>query len=297
MSLSELLRTIEASPGRLVVHILFTILVAALVTIVLRVVIDIVVRRVISHHPHMKEVEKKKRGDTLASVFHASATVIVWVVTLFVILSQLNVNLAAAVTGAGVLGVVVGFGAQNLVSDILAGVFIIGENQYRVGDIVTLRAGGRDVSGVVETIGIRITRLRDLDGNLHTVRNGLADVVSNLSFDYANVNVDVGVAYEADVDKVEQILNEVGVELAEDPAWASSIIEPIQFLRLDGFEDSAVRIKSLGKVEAAKQWDVAGEYRRRIKKAFEANDISIPFPQIDVHTAAPQHQISRHSAK
>jgi len=267
------------------VQILLTIVVAMLAQMVLRASIDSVVRRVVARHRYATKHDEQKREDTLIDIFHTVAAVLTWTVALFVILAQLHVNIAALLTGAGVVSVVVGFGAQNSIKDVLAGIYIIAENQYRVGDIVNVFAAGKDVSGVVEDVSIRITRLRDLDGNLHTIPNGTINVVTNLSFDFANVNVNVRVAYDADIDKVEKVMNAVGLEMAEDKTWSEAIVEPIQFLRVDAFGESAIDVKALGKVEPAMQWDVAGEFRRRIKVAFEKHNIEIPYPQIVVRSA------------
>lgn len=242
-----------------------------------------VIRRVVKGHKYTSKVDEKKREQTLINLLSTASAVLLWTIAVIAILSILEVNIAALMTGAGLIGIVVGFGAQSSIKDFLAGVFIIAEDQYRVGDIVTLYADGNLISGVVEDITIRITRLRDLDGNMYIVPNGSTNIVNNRTFEYANVNVDIGVAYESDVDAVERVINEVGKQLAEDEAWKEDIFEPIQFLRVDGFEDSAVRIKALGKVRPAKQWDIAGEFRRRTKKAFEKNGIVIPFNQVVVH--------------
>ncbi|MGD8373585.1 MAG: mechanosensitive ion channel family protein [Candidatus Woesebacteria bacterium] len=276
-----------------VVQILAIIIIAALVHLMVHVSIEQIVRKVVGYEyesglkikigkGYATKVDEEKREQTLISLFRTAAAVIIWIVAIVVILAVLHVNIAALMTGAGLFGIVIGFGAQNTIKDFLAGIFVIAENQYRVGDVVTLRTSGVDVSGTVEDITIRITKLRDLDGNLHIVQNGTPSVVTNRTFDYANVNVDIGVAYESDVDQVERVINRVGERMAEDDKWSEYIVEPIQFLRVDGFEDSAVRVKALGKVHPAMQWDVAGEFRRRIKKAFEKEGIAIPFPQVVV---------------
>lgn len=250
---------------------------------IIRQSIGRVIRRVVKGHKYSSKVDEKKREQTLINLLSTASAVLLWTIAVIVILSILEVNIAALMTGAGLIGIVVGFGAQSSIKDFLAGVFIIAEDQYRVGDIVTLYADGNLISGVVEDITIRITRLRDLDGNMYIVPNGSTNIVNNRTFEYANVNVDLRVAYESDVDAVERVINEVGNKLAEDETWKEDIFEPIQFLRVDGFEDSAVRIKALGKVRPAKQWDIAGEFRRRTKKAFEKNGIVIPFNQVVVH--------------
>ena len=269
-----------------IISITTTLLLALLATLMSRPLLQQLVGRLIKNQKNTTTVEKQKRVETLVAVFSTAAHVLIWVVAVLVVLNQLYVNIVALLTGAGLFGVIIGFGAQNTVKDILAGIFIISENQYRVGDIVSLYASGRDVAGVVERITIRITQLRDLDGKVHIVRNGTADIISNLTFHFANVNVNVLVDYASDVDKVEDIINETGQALADDPTWHEHIYEPIKFLRVDEFETSGVRIKALGKVEPAKQWEVAGEFRRRLKKAFEKRGVVIPYPQIVVSQRA-----------
>lgn len=266
------------------VQIGITLLAAVLFQLLSRLPIDRFVRRVVvqSHRYHNAE-EEKKREDTLVSVFHTAFAVAIWVITLMVVLFELRVNVAGLLTGAGVLGVVVSLGAKNAISDFLAGIFIIAENQYRVGDIVTLATGTGTVSGVVEDITVRITKLRDLDGYLHIVPNGSIGIVTNMTFQFANVNVDIPVAYEADVDKVVKIINQVGVSMMDDKEIGADVVEPIQFLRVDNFEDSSMKVKALGKVRAGTQWDVAGDFRRRLIAAFDKHHIDIPYQQIVVH--------------
>ena len=173
-----------------------------------------------------------------------------------------------------------GFGAQFLIRDVIAGMFLILENQYRVGDVV--KVGG--VSGMVEEITLRKTTLRDLDGIVHHVPNGEIKDASNYSKTFSRVNLDVGVSYSSDIEKVIKVVNMVGKDLAENPEWKGKIIKAPQFLRVDDFADSAVVIKILGDTQPLKQWEVTGELRKRLKIAFDKNGIEIPFPQRVVHT-------------
>jgi small-conductance mechanosensitive channel len=271
--------------GSTAVRIILTIAAVVVAQLLIHRYISIVVRRVVKTHHHQTRAEEIKRENTLISIFRTASAVVLWVVGVAVVLGELHVNIAAFMTGAGVLGVVVGFGAQNTIKDFLAGIFVIAENQYRVGDIVSMYAGGAQVAGVVEEITIRITKLRDLDGYLHIVPNGSAGTVTNLSYKFANVNVDVNVSYASDVDKVKAVINKVGEVMAAEEPWSDNILEPIKFLRVDSFNDSSVTIKSVGKVKPATQWDTAGEFRRRIKLAFEQQGIEIPLPQIVIHNA------------
>jgi small conductance mechanosensitive channel len=268
------------------VQVLITVLIIIIIQIIIRDTIDRVVARIGHTHKYTNEIEGRKREATLTKIFRTASGVVLWAIGIIVILGQLHVNLATLITGAGVIGIIIGIGAQSAIKDFLAGIFIITENQYRVGDIVSLSTttGGMDgVTGVVEDVSIRITKLRDLHGNLHIVPNGLAGVITNLSYKFANVNIDVGVSYASDIDKVEKVMNEVGKKMAAEAPWDDKIIEPIQFLRLDDFGDSSITIKALGKVKPATQWETAAEFRRRLKIAFEKNGIEIPFQQVVVH--------------
>jgi len=280
----ELSQNITDILANRLVQILLTILIALLVQLLMRSPIEQVVRRAIRSHRYVSKEEERKREDTLITVFHTAGSVMMWIIVIIIILVQLDVNFAGLLTGAGLIGVIVGVGAQGAIRDFLAGVFIILENQYRVGDIVTLSAGVTGgVSGVVEDITVRITKLRDLDGNVHIVSNGSVGVITNMTFQYANVNVDLPISYTSDIDQVKKIINEVGVDLAGDKQLGSDVIEAIQFLRVDSFDASVMMVKALGKVKAGMQWDVAGEFRRRIKIAFDKHHIDIPYPQVVVH--------------
>jgi len=278
------------------IKILVTILIAFIAQLIARHFTDRVVRKAVRYHRYANKEEERKREDTLAGIFHTLAGVIIWIITIIVILVELHINLAGLATGAGLIGLIVSLGAQGAIKDFLAGLFIIMENQMRVGDIVTLNAAGTSVSGIVEDITIRITKLRDLDGRLHIVPNGSASVITNMTFRFANVNIDIPVSYEADVDKVRAIVNEVGHEMSTDEEWGVHITKPIEFLRVDSFLDSAISVKALGEVVAGMQWDVAGEFRRRILTAFNKANITIPYPHVVVDTAAYAHKSHKHAA-
>jgi moderate conductance mechanosensitive channel len=236
--------------------------------------IDRIVRKaVISDHFLTKDAEEK-RENTLIRVFHGTLHVIVWVVAALIVLSEVGVDIGPLLAAAGVAGLAFGFGAQYMIRDIIAGLFIIMENQYRVGDVACLDS----TCGLVEDINLRTTILRDLDGYVHHVPNGTFQKASNLSKFYARVNLNVGVDYDSNLEKVIEVVNRVGNELANDPDWKEFIIKPPQFLRVDDFADSAIMIKILGDTKPLKQWDVMGELRKRLKIAFDKEGISIPFP-------------------
>lgn len=239
-----------------------------------------IVRRVVRSHHYKNKHEEQQREDTLVAIFNTASAVFLWIIGIIVILTILRVNVAALLTGAGLIGIVVAVGAQSTVKDYLAGIFIILENQYRVGDVITVGT----ISGVVEAITIRLTKLRDMDGTLHFIPNGQITIVSNQTFGYSNVNLDISVGYDADIRKVQKDINDVGDALARDDTWKDAILEPIHFLRVDGLGESAVTVKALGKVMPGAQWDVAGEFRQRLQVTFEKHGIEMTIAQRLVQT-------------
>ena len=237
-----------------------------------------IVEKVIHGHKFLSKREERQRADTLINMFRAALIVVLWIIAIIIVLQELGVNFAALVTGAGVIGIVVGLGARGIISDLLSGIFIILENQYRIGDIVTI-AG---YSGVVQNITIRMTKLRDLEGNVYFIPNGTITSVTNKTLGFSNVVIDIGVSYSTDISKAEKVINEVGEEMAKDPEWEDLVTEPIQFLRLDSFGETNILLKAFGKVTPADQWKVAGEFRKRIKKAFDKNKIDLTAPPVPV---------------
>ena len=195
------------------------------------------------------------------------------------LLRELNVDIMPILTGAGILGLAVGFGAQTLVKDLIAGFFLILENQIRVGDVASINGTG----GFVEAVNLRTVLLRDLEGVVHVFPNGSIETLSNLTKDFSYYVIDVGVAYKEDTDAVTDVLSEVGAELAADPDYRLSVLEPLEVLGVDAFEDSQVTIKIRIKTVPLKQWAVGRELRRRIKTAFDAKQIEIPFPHVSVY--------------
>lgn len=283
MNMENLTIAVQEVFSNYIVQIVLIILAVLVAHAVSRPLISLLVHKLTPRHKFRSSLDEEKRERTLTSIFHTVFLVTIWLTGVLLVLLQLNINVTALIASAGALGLVIGIGAQSAIKDFVGGFFIIFENQYRVEDIVSLTIDGGETAGLVEDMTIRITKLRDLDGNLHIIPNGSIKAVTNLSFDHANVNIDLDVSYDSDIDRVIEVINQVGNDMAHDTELSESIIEPIQFLRIDGFEDSGIRIKSLGKVEPAKQWDVAGDFRRRILFAFRENGISIPYPQMVVH--------------
>lgn len=195
------------------------------------------------------------------------------------ILQEAGIAIGPLLAAAGIAGLAFGFGGQYLIRDLISGLFIIMENQYRIGDVVCFDG----TCGLVEDISMRMTTLRDLDGVVHHVPHGEVKKVSNLSKKFSRVNLNIGISYNSSLEKVITVVNKVGRELADDPKWKEHILKAPQFLRVDDFGDSAIIIKILGETKPIKQWEVAGEFRKRLKLAFDREGIEIPFPQRVVH--------------
>ncbi len=227
-----------------------------------------------------KEAEEK-RENTLIQIFTATANIALITITGLMVLQEFGVEIAPILAAAGIVGLAFGFGGQYLIRDIISGLFIILENQYRVGDVVNFDNAG----GTVQEISLRKTTLRDLDGTVHHIPHGEIKKVSNLSKDFSRVNLDIGVGYGSNLEHVISVINKIGEELAEDVLWKDTIILAPYFLRVNDFADSAIMLKILGETLPSKQWEVTGELRKRIKIAFDKEGIEIPFPQVVMHQA------------
>lgn len=227
----------------------------------------------------MEDREQVKRAETLGRVFRYIAAVVIIVFATTLILSELGIAVAPILGAAGVIGLAVGFGAQSLVKDYFAGFFILLENQMRQGDVVDI--AGK--AGLVEEITLRYVRLRDYDGNVHIVSNGLITTVTNMSRGYAQSVVDVGIAYREDTDEVVALMREVGAEMRADPVFGPKLLDDLEIAGVDKWADSAVILRCRFKVQPLEQWGVRREYLRRLKKAFDARGIEIPFPHMTVY--------------
>ena len=207
--------------------------------------------------------ELERRVTTIGRLLVRVAAAVLAVIAALMILNQFGIDIAPAVAGLGVVGIAVGFGAQTLVKDWLAGIFIVLENQYSQGDVVRI-AG---VDGVVEDFSLRRTTLRDLDGTVHTVPNGQITVASNMTRLWAPVTLDVIAAADTDVERATRVINEVGQALHRDPEWSTRMIGPPAVVRAEDAGGLAVTLKVVGQVRAAEQAAVGGELRERIIQA------------------------------
>jgi small-conductance mechanosensitive channel len=238
-----------------------------------------VVDRIFSRLAQAEEVEMQKRADTLRSLVRYLVSTTLLVVTTIVVLSELGVNVGPVLAAAGIVGLAVGFGSQQLVQDVISGFFILVEDQIRVGDVI--ETAGR--AGLVESVTLRTTKLRDLAGNVHFIRNGKIDVVTNMTKDFSYAVFEIGVAYREDVDDVIAVLHAVDDELRADPGLGPDVLEPLEVLGLDRFADSAVIIKARTKTRPSRQWRVSREFNRRVKAAFDRRGIALPFPHVTVY--------------
>jgi small-conductance mechanosensitive channel len=262
------------------IRILIIVVVGAVLWFVLNKFLPPIVRRGVSRTKYKESKEGiEKRTNTLVSIFRGVGRVFLVVIGIMMILSEVGVDIVPVLAGFGIAGIAIGFGAQYLIRDLIAGTFIILENQYRVGDVARVA----DIAGVVEEVTLRKTVLRDLDGIVHHVPNGEIRVASNFTRHFARVNLDVSVAYGTDLDHAIRVINQVGKALTEDEKWRKAIKSPPQVLRVDNLGDSGIYIKILGDVKPMQQWAVMGELRLRIKKAFDAEGIEIPWPHTKVY--------------
>ena len=261
------------------IKILIIIFIAYLTKLLGSILINKFVQNINNSKKFTNKKAEKKRINTLVEIFTDCLNILIIISAIFYILQEFNIQVAPLMATAGIAGVALGFGAQYLVRDIISGLFIIMENQYRVGDVVCLN----DICGEVEDITLRMTTLRDLDGAVHYVPHGEIKKVSNLSKNFSGINLNIGVSYSSDIEKVIKVINKVGDDLSKDPQFAQDIIEAPHFLRINDFADSAIIVKILGKTKPLKQWEIAGELRKRIKIAFDKEKIEIPFPQTVIH--------------
>ncbi len=231
------------------------------------------------------ESESDKRAKTLGHLLRNVAGALIVAVATLMVLQELQINIMPILTGAGILGFAVGFGAQTLVKDVIGGFFLILENQVRVGDVAQINGTG----GLVEAINLRTIVLRDQSGAVHVFPCGGVTTLANLSKDYAYALLDIQVAYKHDTDEVVKVMRQVSEQLRLSATYGPAMLEPLEVIGIEGFGESSVTIRVRMKTLPLKQWETAREFRRLIKKAFEGAGIEIPFPHRDAlarHLAA-----------
>ena len=238
--------------------------------------------------------EEAKRTGTLCRAFRYLGSVTISIVAAMLFMNELGISIAPVLATAGVAGIAIGFGAQSLVKDYFAGFFLLLEDQIRQGDVVTV-AG---IGGQVEEVTLRYVRLRDFEGHVHFVPNGEIKIVTNKTRDYAQSLVEVGVAYRENTDEVLEVLREVGRAMREDEQWKGRILADLEIVGVDRLADSAVVLSCRLKVVGIEQWNVRREFLRRLKLAFDARGIEIPYPHLTLYAgqsrdgSAPAHRIA-----
>jgi small conductance mechanosensitive channel len=241
-----------------------------------------------SRHDGGQAVELEKRAATLGGIFRKTATVGIYLLAGAMALREAGFDIGPILAGAGVVGLAVGFGAQNLVRDVISGLFLLLENQIRVNDVV--RINGE--SGLVEEINLRTTVLRGFDGAVHIFPNGTIQALSNLTREYSYYVFDLGVSYSADTDRVVEAMRETAERLRAEPDFAPLMLEPLEVAGVDRFADSSIIIKARVKTLPGQQWKVGREMNRRLKKRLGELGIEIPFPQRTVWLQSPTQKPS-----
>ncbi len=249
------------------------------------------VEKCIPEYDLVQAAETRKRAHTLGNILRHTLLIVLCVVAILMILGELGIELGPLLAAAGIGALAFGLGAQGLVKDVINGFFIILENQYRIGDVIEVTG----VSGLVESVNLRKTVLRDLEGKVHTVPNGEIKIVSNLSKAWSRSVLDVPISYREDADRVIGLLNEIGGQLSQEEPLKSAILEPLQVLGIERFGESQMTVRLLVKTVPLRQWDVARELRKRIKKRFDEQGIEMPSQSlvISADRATASHALKR----
>ena len=278
----ELLATLKQALGDwmwLLESALHVVIILALTWLLLRMSRKGLARLRTHMQQDLGDRERIKRLDTLERVFRYVAAVIITLVGGMLALSAVGISIAPILATAGVLGIAIGFGAQSLVKDYFNGFFLLLENQVRQGDVVEVAGKG----GLVEEMTLRYIRLRDYEGSVHYIPNGTIDSVTNRSRGFAFALLDIGVAYREDVDEVYAVMHEVAAGMRSDPELGEKIVEDLEIAGVDKWADSAVIIRCRFKVMPLEQWTVRRAFLYRLKKAFDAAGIEIPYPHLTLY--------------
>ncbi len=259
------------------------VLVIVVVTLVMLWIVKRAVRKAVSARiPKVREETPEQlsaRAETVSGVVTRTITFVAWIIAFIMILSVLGINVAPIIAALGLAGLAVGFALQNIIRDYFHGFLIIMEDWFRLGEVVSV---GGEV-GVVEAIGLRRTVLRDLNGTMHVVSNSKIEVASNMTRDWARINLDVSVAYKENLDDVIRVVNEVCQRLKDDPDWGGDLLTAPHVERVDSLGDHGIDIKILADVKPGKQWALSGELRKRLKARFDEEGIEIPWPHTKVY--------------
>jgi len=263
------------------VHILLILILALVASVLVKKLLIKLKTHLLEKSRFAEELteEAAKRAETLTRLIRQGLLIALWTITALIILKEIGVEIAPILASAGIIGLAVGFGAQSLVRDIISGFFFILEDQVRVGDAAVVNK----TAGLVEHINFRTIVLRDVEGTVHVFPNGAVTSLSNMSKTWSGYVFNLGVGYKEDTDRVVKVILQVGEGLRGDETYGPLIIEPLEIFGIDSLGDSAVMIKGRIKTKPLQQWLVGREFLRRIKYAFDAHGIEIPFPHRTVY--------------
>ena len=264
-------------PSILFLVILF-ILVLKVTASLIKKLNNVLIKR-IAYRSDEPNVEVEKRLNTLMGIMRKTTRIIIWSIFGMIFLEKININIVPILTGAGIAGLAVGFGAQELVRDFISGFFILLEDGIRTGDVVTLNG----TSGKVERIELRTITLRDSSGVVHIFQNGKINTISNSTKGWSAMVFNIGVAYKEDLTQVMQLMKEVGDEMYADPQYNSQMLDTMEVSGLNSFGDSALEIRGRIRTKPGQQWSIGREYRKRLKEAFDEHNIEIPFPHQTIY--------------
>jgi small-conductance mechanosensitive channel len=242
----------------------------------------------------LDSAEQVRRTETLGRVARYVASIVITAIGLVLVLAEVGISVAPILGAAGVVGLAIGFGAQSLVKDYFTGIFLLIENQLTRGDVVEIA----DKSGVVEDLTLRYVRLRDYEGSVHFVPNNMITTVTNRSRGFAYAVIDASIGYREDIDEARAVMCQTAAELAADPAFQPRILEPFEYAGVENMAESAIVLRGRFKVQPLEQWNIKREYLRRLKQAFDAAGIEIPFPHLTVYAGvgkqgqAPPFQVA-----
>lgn len=264
------------------IRIVLILLVAWIATSIIHHWLPRLRKRIVAHMLGQRgagDVELEKRAATLSGIIRRSLGVMIWILAAVMALKEAGFDIGPLLAGAGVVGVAIGFGAQNLVHDVISGMFMLFENQIRVNDVAVLNGTG----GLVEAVNLRTTVLRGQDGTVYVFRNGSITTLANMTHGHSYYVFDIGVAYKEDTDRVIGVVKGIADELMKEDEFRNMILAPLEVMGLDKFADSAVVIKARFKTAPVKQWAVGREMNRRIKKRFGEVGIEMPFPSTSIY--------------
>ena len=230
--------------------------------------------RILKRKQKITDEEYRKRAETLSDVLSLAFGILIVVVGAMIVLGEIGVSMGPIIASAGILGLAIGFGAQNLVQDLISGFFLLLDDQVRVGDVV--ETAGK--SGLVEQVGLRMVVLRDLAGNVHYIRNGHVDIMTNMSKEYSRYVFDIRVAYREDLDEVMDLIRRVDEDMRQDKEYGPNVLSPIEILGVNELSDTGVVVKARTTTKPVMQWYVGREFNKRLKKSFDEAGIEIPYP-------------------